>query len=396
MIEPPASWRWDGLKRVIAALSAPGSAPGQPARLVGGCVRDALLGVDAKDLDVATPLPPDEAMQCLRDAGIKVVPTGIAHGTVTAVIEGRPIEITTLRRDLATDGRHAEVAFIADWAADAERRDLTINALFADLDGTVHDLVGGLADLRAGRVRFVGDPTRRIHEDYLRIPRFFRFYARFARLPPDAETVAAMAQAMAGIDRLAGERVKAELFALLALDQPMAGVTLAATVGYWPRIWGAAGDLSALERLIGREAANALPGDPLRRLAALAGNAATAPLAERLRLSKAEAKRLLAIPPARAEIAEAKPNASQPLRRKFGATAARDAALIAAPEDRVADWLRVTEQEAPTMPLSAEDLLQQGMAPGPELGRRLSVVQAWWDAAEGAPDRAACLRKAMA
>ena len=391
MKEIPATWRWDGLRRVVAVLSA----TGQPARLVGGCVRDALLGVDAKDLDLATPLRPEEAMRRLREAGIKVVPTGLAHGTVTAVIEGRPIEITTLRRDVETDGRHAVVDFTDDWTADAERRDLTINALFADLDGKIYDPVGGLPDLAAGRVRFVGDPNRRIAEDYLRIPRFFRFFARFARLPPNPDTIAAIAAGMGGINQLAGERVKAELFSLLALEQPMAGVTLAETVGYWPRIWDAPGDLSALARLIGREAAQGLEGDPLRRLAALAGDVSNAALAERLRLSKAEAKRLLAIPPARAEIMEATPNASQRLRRRLGATVARDAALIDADDDLVAGWVTVTARQAPAMPLTAADLLALGFTPGPELGRRLTDLQDWWDDAEGEPDRAACLRKAM-
>lgn len=391
MKEIPATWRWDGLRRVVAVLSA----TGQPARLVGGCVRDALLGVDAKDLDLATPLRPEEAMRRLREVGIKVVPTGIAHGTVTAVIEGRPIEITTLRRDVETDGRHAVVDFTDDWTADAERRDLTINALFADLDGTIYDPVGGLPDLRAGRVRFVGDPNRRIAEDYLRIPRFFRFFARFARLPPDPDMIAAITAGMSGIDQLAGERVKAELFSLLALEQPMTGVTLAETVGYWPRIWDAPGDLSALARVIGREAENGLEGDPLRRLAALAGSAVTPKLAERLRLSKAEAKRLLAIPPARREIAEATPNASQRLRRRLGATVARDAALIDADDDLATGWVAVTARQAPAMPLTAADLLALGLTPGPELGRRLTALQDWWDDAEGEPDRATCLRKAM-
>jgi len=391
MKQTPATWRWDGLQRVVAVLSA----TGQPARLVGGCVRDALLGVEAKDLDLATPLHPEEATRRLREAGIKVVPTGIAHGTVTAVIEGRPIEITTLRRDVETDGRHAVVDFTDDWTADAERRDLTINALFADLDGTVYDPVGGLPDLRAGRVRFVGDPARRIAEDYLRIPRFFRFHARFARLPPDPDTIAAISAGMAGIDQLAGERVKTELFALLALEKPMQGVTLAETVGYWQQIWGAPGDLNCLARLIDRESANDLPADPLRRLAALAGGSITIALAERLRLSKAEAKRLLAIPPALTLVDGASPTASQRLRRRLGATAARDAALIGADEALVADWVKVTAQEALPMPLTAADLLALGIAPGPELGQRLAALQDWWDDAEGAPDRAACLQKLL-
>lgn len=392
MIDPPASWRASGLARIVAVLRA----TGKPARLVGGCVRDALLGLPAADLDVATPLLPEEGMERLRAAGIKVIPTGLAHGTITAIADGVSVEITTLRRDLETDGRHATVAFTDDWHADAARRDLSINALFADLDGTIHDPIGGLSDLEIGRIRFVGDPATRIAEDYLRIPRYFRFFARFGRLPPDRDILTALSAGMEGVGRLAGERIKAEAFALLGLAEPMPGVELAVKTGYWAALWGERGDLATLSRLIEREQAHGLTPDPLRRLAALAGPAVAPPLAERLRLSRLEANRLLAIPSALTLLADADPLRSLALRRQIGAVTARDAALIAGREADLGAWLAVTASEAEPMPLTAADLIALGIAPGPEIGQRLAALQGWWDAANGAPDREACLRQAAA
>jgi len=333
-------------------------------------------------------------MRRLRAAGVKVIPTGLDHGTITAISDGVQVEVTTLRRDVETDGRHAVVDFTDDWTADAERRDLTINALFADLDGVVHDPVCGLPDLRAGRIRFVGVPANRIAEDYLRIPRYFRFFARFGQQPPDAETITALRAGMIGIDRLAGERVKTETFSLLSLANPLAGVDLAAETGYWSRLWGDDGDRAVLARVIARELAGGLPPDPLRRLAALAGPATTADLAERLRLSRSEAKRFLAIPAARAPVAAADPDRSMALRRQIGAMVARDAAFIAAEDRTVPQWLALTESEPPAMPLTASDLIALGLQPGPELGRRLTALQHWWDEANGAPDREACLKQA--
>ncbi len=391
-ITPPESWRDPALRRLIEALTAAGG----PARLVGGCVRDAVLGLPAKDLDIATPLPPEEVARALTAAGAKAIPTGIEHGTFTAIADGHAFEITTLRRDMSTDGRRAVVAFTDDWAADAARRDLTFNALSADLDGRIHDLTGGLADLRAGVVRFVGDPARRIVEDYLRIPRYFRFFARFGRKPPSPETMGALKANMAGVDQLSGERLRSELIGLLELDDPMPGVDLASEVGYWDRLWTEPGDRERLARLVRREVAQGLRGDPIRRLAAFAGAGATPALTERLRLSKAETKRLLAIPAAIAPVLATAPDASLPLRRRIGAIATRDAALIAADDEKVADWLSAAAEEAPPMPITAKDLLAAGAEPGPDIGRRLAELQVWWDESEGAPDRDACLTRMQA
>ena len=200
-------------------------AGGRPARFVGGCVRDGLLGLDqaGRDLDLATPEPPEQVIALLEAAGLQAIPTGLAHGTVTAVADARRFEITTLRRDVATDGRHASVAFTDDFEADAARRDFTINAMSCDRDGRLFDYFGGRADLAAGRVRFVGPAAARIAEDYLRILRFFRFLAHYGRLPADAEALPACAAAAPAIARLSGERVQAEMRKLLAATDPAAG-----------------------------------------------------------------------------------------------------------------------------------------------------------------------------
>lgn len=389
-IDPPDSWSGPALRRLIDALTAAGGS----ARLVGGSVRDAMLGLSAQDIDIATTLRPEQVKPALAAAGVKAVPTGVEHGTYTAVANGHVFEVTTLRCDVATDGRRATVEFTEDWEKDAARRDLTFNALFADLDGRIYDLVGGVSDLRQGRVRFVGDPAQRIVEDYLRIPRYFRFYARFGKQTPDGATLAAMRKNISGVDQLSGERLRRELVSLLSLADPMAGVDLATEVGFWARLWTNPTERAPLTRLIAIESALGLPPDPIRRLAALAGAGVSLALAERLRLSKNEAKRLLAIQDALPLIANANPAASQALRRKLGSVAVRDAALIAASDAEVAVWVAATAQETPHPPVTAKDLLALGMTPGPTLGRVLAALEEWWDAAEGAPDRDACLAKA--
>jgi poly(A) polymerase len=199
-LEPPDFLRDPALQAVLAALPE--------ARLVGGCVRDAVAGVPVADIDLATPQPPDQVLAALHAAGLRGVPTGIAHGTVTAVSAGRGFEVTTLRRDLRTDGRHAEVAFSDDWQEDAARRDFTFNALSMTRDGQVYDPFGGIADLRAGRVRFVGDPATRLAEDRLRVLRFFRFYARYAVFPPEPETLAALRNAVPDLGRLSAQTLR--------------------------------------------------------------------------------------------------------------------------------------------------------------------------------------------
>ena len=245
------------------------------ARIVGGAVRDALAGRPVADFDLATPQSPDAVIAALKQAGLKVVPTGLAHGTVTAVLDGRGFEITTLRQDVETDGRHAIVAFTADWKQDASRRDFTINAMSMTRDGRVHDYFGGVADLAAGRVRFVGEPATRIAEDYLRILRFFRFHARFGRVPPDPETLTALKAGIPGLARLSVERVWSELRRILGAPDPDEAIGLMFDLGIWA---------AAVPEAMTRAPLADLPPDPVLRLAAmLTGDPLT--LATRLKFS---------------------------------------------------------------------------------------------------------------
>ena len=253
------------------------------ARVVGGAVRDALAGRAVVDIDLATSRPPADAMAALRQAGVKVVPTGLGHGTVTAVVDGRGFEITTLRRDVETDGRHAVVAFTEDWRLDASRRDFTINAMSMARDGALFDYFDGTADLQAGRVRFVGDPATRIAEDYLRILRFFRFYARYGRVPPDPATLAALRDGIPGLSRLSVERVWMELRRILAAPNPEEAVGLMARLGIWAAVLPEA---QAASRLAG------LPADPVLRLAAMLTGDPLA-LAARLKMSNEDRERLV-------------------------------------------------------------------------------------------------------
>ena len=381
-------------RRLLAALAA----DGRQARFVGGCVRDALLtpGADVADLDVATPERPERVMRLLRAAGIRAIPTGLQHGTVTALLDGHRYEITTLRRDVACFGRHAEVEFTDDFAADAARRDFTINAMSCDGDGRLHDPVGGLADLRAGRVRFVGEPRQRIVEDYLRILRFFRFFARFGRAPADAAALAACAELAAGIDRLSGERVRHELLGILAAERPQAALALMRQSGVLARVVPGPVAPAALERLLA-----AWPdADPLLRLAALlcdGDRARIEPLTARLKLSNAQAERLTRL--LRSELPElAAPPAQQRLAiYRLGAAAAGDLVRLAVATGRgdpaaAAPWLRLAASwTAPDFPLTGADVLALGLPPGPEVGRLLAAVRTWWEGLDFQPDRDACL-----
>jgi hypothetical protein len=243
-IEPQSWMTAPHTRAVLAALSAEGAAP----RFVGGCVRDAELGRPVKDIDIATPDPPERVLALLERAGLKAVPTGLAHGTVTAISRGRPFEVTSLRIDVETYGRHAKVEFTDDWQADAGRRDLTINALSCAPDGRIFDYFGGLEDLRAGRVRFVGDPRARIREDYLRLLRFFRFHAHYGRGAPDPEGLAAAGELAPKATKLSGERVRAELLRLLAAPDPVPVLDLMAARGVLRVFLPEAADTAALAR----------------------------------------------------------------------------------------------------------------------------------------------------
>ncbi|MBC7985738.1 MAG: CCA tRNA nucleotidyltransferase, partial [Sphingomonadaceae bacterium] len=291
---PEAEWRArPGLDRLLAALDAEEGAT----RWVGGAVRDTLLGLPVTDIDCATTIAPDAVIERLRAAGIKVVPTGIAHGTVTAVIEGKPVEVTTLRRDVSTDGRRATVAFTDDWREDAARRDFTINALSADpLSGALHDYFGGLDDLAARRIRFIGDPLRRIAEDHLRILRFFRFHARFGEGALDGAGYAACVARANDLMALSRERIADELLKLLAFPDPRATLRAMLDGAILRPVLPEIGEegFARLDRLIAREQALAIAPEAIRRLAALlpADAGTVADIAKRLRLSRADENRL--------------------------------------------------------------------------------------------------------
>ena len=356
------------------------------ARLVGGCVRDMLAGCPVTDIDLATPDPPHSVVRALEAAGLRALATGIAHGTVTALSNGRGFEITSLRRDVQTDGRHADVAWTDDWQEDAARRDFTINAMSLDRSGTLHDFFGGADDLAAGRVRFVGDAATRIAEDYLRILRFFRFFGRYGRGAPDRDAVQAIAAATAGFARLSPERVWSELKRILALPNPSATLALMAKLGVLAALLPDAGDTGALDRL---DRAGA-PHDPLLRLGAmLTGDADS--LASRLRLSNLERDRLAAM---RWGPVPSPADDDPTLRRLLADTPAAtllDRALLAgaAPAFRS----RLLAIEAPVFPLEGRDALAMGMAPGPRVGVALASVRQWWWEGGCVATKGACLER---
>jgi tRNA nucleotidyltransferase/poly(A) polymerase len=261
-----AAWLREGpLARLLDVLGR----DGEEARVVGGAVRNALLGDSIGEFDVATTAVPEEVMRRAAAAGFKPVPTGIEHGTITVVIEGRPFEVTTLRVDVETFGRHANVRFGRDWQADAERRDFTMNGLSVGADGVVHDPVGGVADLRARRVRFIGDPAKRIAEDYLRILRFFRFHAAYGQGLPDAAGVAACIAARDGLEQLSRERVRMELMKLLLARQVAPALAVMAEAGLLVPVLGGVPDLAAFSNMAKVEAAAGVQPDALQRLGAL-------------------------------------------------------------------------------------------------------------------------------
>lgn len=386
------------LADVLAALDR----DGEEARIAGGAVRDAFLGLTPGDVDIATTALPDETMRRARAAGWKAVPTGIDHGTVTVVANGTPFEVTTLRRDVATDGRRAVVAFTRDWAEDAARRDLTMNGLYLDRDGAVHDHVGGLADLRAGRVRFIGEPAARIREDYLRILRFFRFHARFGNGPLDPEGLAASIAERGGLAQLSRERVRAELLKLLVAPRAAGTVRAMAEVGLLGALLGGVARLSRLERLAAIDAA---APDAVLRLAALAqftSEDATR-LQARLRLANGEAKRLLAIGDGVPKLSPSDGEAAAKVALyRLGPQAFRDRARLAQVDaSATADdpaWSALIalpdRWTPPKPPFAAKDFAARGLAPGPELGRALRVAEEAWIAA-GFPDDPAAIAKLL-
>ncbi|WP_455182305.1 CCA tRNA nucleotidyltransferase [Azospirillum palustre] len=388
------------------ALFAALASGGADARFVGGCVRDAWLGRPVKDIDIATHAPPERVMELLEAAGIRVIPTGIAHGTVTALCGGKPYEITTLRRDVETFGRHARVEFTDDWIEDAARRDLTMNALSCTPDGAMFDPFGGLADLAAGRVRFVGEARRRIEEDVLRLLRFFRFHAHYGRGEPDAEALAACHDLAPRLPTLSGERVRGELFRLLTAPCAASVWRLMMGQGIMVHLLPEAMDTGRLERLIAVERDLGLTPDPTRRLAAVLDSDRPGALraADALRLSNHERDRLLALvePPVAVAPADDRKALRQALYRVGDAELFGDLLLIAAaihdgPLDLGAlrKALSVAEDlPGLKLPIAGRDLLELGVPRGPQVGETLKRVEAWWIAADFQPDRDACLEMA--
>ncbi len=361
------------------------------ARLVGGVARDLLAGRPVADLDLATPEPPQAVMDRLRADGIKVVPTGLAHGTVTAVLDGRPFEITTLRRDVETDGRHAVVAWTADWREDAARRDFTINAMSIDQGERLHDYFDGASDLGAGRLRFVGDAAARIAEDALRILRFFRFQARYGRGQPDPAAVGAIGSAVGLLRQLSAERVWTELRRLLEGPDPADVSRLMHRLGVLDALLPQGGDPERLARLLALDA----PPDPLLRLAALALGDASA-IALRLRLSNADADRLLTLMHGIRPYPGLNDDALRRLLADDEAASLCDRSWLAATaSDDPAAWLplrlRLRALERPVFPLSGRDAVAAGLPPGPAVGGALRAVEAWWRDGGCQADRAACL-----
>jgi poly(A) polymerase len=381
MTAPPTAAVFDALE-----------AEGGPdcARFVGGCVRNTLVGRPVDDLDIATTLTPDRVIKAIKAAGIRAVPTGIDHGTVTAVSAHLPHEITTLRRDVSTDGRRATVAFTEDWALDAQRRDFTLNALYARRDGTIYDPTGhGVADARAGRIVFVGDPEQRLLEDHLRNLRFFRFYAWFGRGEADAAAVAACAKLKDRIDGLAAERISKELLKLLAADDPRAAVRLMAETGVLEVVLKGPANLPRFEALVEIEADQLFENDPVLRLAALLPDdqMAAARLAERLRLSNADRDRIVAaVAPTPALKSWMSPREIRRAIYRETQKGFRDRAKLSwAASARTAanmQWRGLVALadgwSPPAFPLTGQDVMNAGVPKGPMVGEVLREVEDWW------------------
>jgi len=373
MILPDAEWRHrTGLAHLVDVLG--------DARFVGGSVRDTLLDLPVSDLDVATPLSPQRVIELLKGAGIRAVPTGIDHGTITAVLESGPVEVTTLRRDVSTDGRRATVAFTDDWREDAARRDFTINALYADpATGKIFDYFGGLADLAVRHVRFIGDPLQRIAEDHLRILRFFRFLARFGDVADPAGLDACTARAR-DLMALSRERIADELLKLLVAKDAVRVVALMIERGIFAPVLPEIASADRFADLAAREDAAGVAPDAIRRLAALipTDSVLAELIAARLKLSKVQRKRLAAavVPPEGNFIAMA---------WHAGVEAARDRLLIFG--SPLSDVAVLDAWQPPRFPLTGGAIVARGIKAGPEVARLMKQVeQAWID--EGFPDEA--------
>jgi poly(A) polymerase len=373
---------------VLDALEAKGGAG--CARFVGGCVRNTLLNRPIDDIDIATTLTPDEATEALEKAGLKAVPTGVEHGTITAVADGAPFEVTTLRRDVSTDGRRAVVAFSQDWAEDAQRRDFTLNAIYADRDGTLFDPSGrGVTDARAGRIVFVGDPMTRIREDYLRILRFFRFLAWYGKGEPDAKALAACKALRDTLSGRPAERTIKELLKLLSADEPRPAVKLMSEAGVLGKILPFCTSLDQFNGLVEIETSQLFENDAVLRLATLVPDdqISVAKAAESLRLSNDVRDRLVAAMGKTPRIASwMSPRESRRAVYQIGVRAFTDRVKLAWAKSRRSaanhQWrglLALGESWAPPpFPLNGDDVINAGVPKGPMVGEVLREVEDWW------------------
>lgn len=379
-------------------------------RFVGGCVRNALLGEPIEDLDLATVHEPQRVTALIEAAGLKAIPTGIDHGTITAVANGQPFEITTLRADVETHGRHATVEFTQDWIQDAHRRDFTMNAIYADPDGTLFDPVNGVDDARARQIRFIGDPDQRIQEDYLRILRFFRFNARYGGGHVDQDGLDACARHKSGLKQLSGERIQGELLKLLNTSAAADILCLMENAGVLAEVLPEAAHFDRLRRLIAIENSGVIDADPVRRLAVLVRSEASAieDMAARLRLSNHMRDRLIAVTQNQTPI-----NADMDERQwqlavyRLGFGLFEDCALACqsskdATQDATGDaaWRRLLEKarqwSPPRFPLSGQDVMAAGVPQGPDVGRLLDGIEQWWAEGGFAADRKVLLDRVKA
>ncbi|MEL6372388.1 MAG: CCA tRNA nucleotidyltransferase [Pseudomonadota bacterium] len=407
----------DALQAVFACLERAGG----EVRAVGGCVRDGLLARPVHDVDLATTLKPRAVMAAARASGLSAVATGIDHGTVTLVSARRAFEVTTLRRDVETDGRHAKVAFTTDWASDARRRDFTMNALYAAADGTVHDPLGGLSDLEAARVVFIGDARERLHEDVLRLLRFFRFSASHGRGAIDPDGLAACNDMRAGLRRLSAERVRSELLKLLVAPSVLPVVRTMFDHGYWPGLLGAVPDVGRFARLIAREATTDVPADAPLRLGALAvlTRDEHAALQARLRLSNAAIAALASArwddrPPFSGNVSPGRAPSPRDVKRLVYRVGNADAmrALLAAwakaqaagddeanattgtgAQDHHAALTLARAWTSPAFPITGADVIDAGVPPGREVGAVLAALETTWLDEDFEPDRTALLAR---
>ena len=387
---------------------------GAEARFIGGCVRDAILKRPAQDIDIATPEEPERVLNILEDAGIKAIPTGLQHGTVTAIVGDHHFEITTLRIDVETDGRRARVQFTDDWTQDAARRDFTINAMSCDEDGNIYDPYDGLEDLGKGWVRFVGDAEKRIEEDVLRLLRFFRFFAQYGKPPISAKGLLACRKLAHRLPELSGERVRGELFRILTAPNPADTITLMRAERILEHILPEAGPVGRLRMvawLLERAVKfDGIETDPVRRLAALLdpklNTEQVEAVANRLKFSNVERKHLVAMCASEPKLyAEITPPDLRRACARAGSVVVVDRALLAwadelameghLPTERTQQWRSVIElaqkTEIPPFPLKGRDLVERGIPHGPRIGVLLKEIEAWWELCDFTPDRDACL-----